>query len=142
MAAATTYGIPGALLRVADRCGQAAEPGAAALVGEVRRSDLVHTRSLVDLALAQEAVGRAIAILRGPVPATCCTSHPACAATSTSMCWWPRAHRSSGDGARGAGVPFLDAICSLMRRLMVTQMRVLAPSGGLVDLHGALLNGR
>lgn len=142
---AVGHGVAGLLHTAVVAAGLTGADGARGPAEESQRAWLQHARSLADLA----AVGRALAGARVPVTVV---KGPALVRR-----WYRPGERGFADldvvvppglfdvaveHLEAAGFSLVDANWPLLRREEVAQLRLRAPSGGLVDLHWHLLNDR
>lgn len=136
-------GVAGLLGSAVPAAGLDAVDGAAEVAAETQRARLQHVRAVADLGAVGRALsgtGTPILVVKGP---------------ALVRRWYRPGERGCADldvvvppgsfaGALGAledaGFVLLDANWPLLRREQVAQLRLRAPSGGLVDLHWHLLN--
>jgi hypothetical protein len=142
--AATGHGVAPRVWQAVVVAGRAGDPAAAALSQEARRAALQHARALADLravAAVLEPLGVVPTVVKGPALAELVYRQPGQRSyDDLDVLVAPAELGTALAALEEAGFVLLDRNWPEMRRLLVGQVRLRTPSGGVLDLHWHLIN--
>jgi hypothetical protein len=142
--AAAGHGVAPRVWQAVAAAGRSSVPEAEGLFGEAQRSALRRARALADLRAVGEALARegvVPTVVKGPALAELGYRQPGDRSyDDLDVLVEPAELGAALSALEQAGFVSLDRNWPAMHRLQVGQVRLRAPSGGVLDLHWHLLN--